>query len=164
MAWGHSVARSGLRVHWGSRGFTWARVKGRCDHSGSVGSFGFAWVNFGAPRGRRDHASSRGLNRARQGVVSRGRPVHSGLREFSLVGIGFIRIRVSSLGCDLGSSRSFWCAWVHSDVIRGRRVNSGSRGYTLARQVVVGFIWVRVSSLWRAFGSSDLFESSWVRA
>ena len=109
-----------------------------------------------------------------------GRRVHSSFRSCTparLGVFGFIRVRVSSLGVDYGSSGLFkvaWIhsgvvgfAWVHSDVPSGRRIHSApnsrrvhscSRGFTWARLVVAGFIRVRLGSPGRALGSSDSFE------
>ena len=80
---------------------------------GSSGSFGFASVHLGAPRGRRVHSRSRGFSLARIGVFGfarvhwgtlRGRLVCSGSRVFTLGVAGYISVRVGSLRRAFGSS------------------------------------------------------------
>ena len=111
----------GRRVHSVSLAFTRARQV--------VGSFGFEWVNLVAPKDRRVHLRSRGFIQ-----------VHIEVFGFTLARlgvVGFIRVHVGSLGRVIGSSGSFWFAWVNLDVPRGHRVHSVSPGFTGA---VVGFI------------------------
>ena len=114
-----------------------------------LSSFGFAWVQSGAPRGRRVHSSSRGFNPARQCVV--------GFRVVSLRrntgSFGFIRDHVGARCRTI----SFGFAWVHFGEPRVRRVHSCSRGFTLAYLVVVWFITVLVGSLGRVMGSWGSF-------
>ena len=62
----------------------------------------------------------------------------------------------------MGSSGSFVLAWVNLFAPSGRRVHSGSRGFTRARLVVEGII-VIVGSLRSVVGSSALFWLSWAR-
>ena len=107
----------------------------------------FAWIHYGAPSVRR---------RRWRGYILRGANsggwVHSVSRGFTAVhlGIGFIRVRVGSLGyAYISSSGSLGLPWVHSSALRGRRVHSGLRGFTRAHVVVVGFIRVLVDSLRR---------------
>ena len=63
-------------VHSGSNGFTlacldaaWVIVCSFLGAKWSPGSFGFAWVDSGAPRCRRVFSCSRGLTRKRLGVA-----------------------------------------------------------------------------------------------
>ena len=106
---------SGRRVYTGSRTFTrfWL-----------LGLFQFACVHSAARSGGLVHLDSRGFTCGGLGVV------------------GFIRIRMRSIGRAKGSSGSFLFAWVHSD----------------AR---LGFIRVRVGSVWRSSGSSGSCGFAW---
>ena len=113
----NSGASRGRRVHSDSRGF--AR-RGRRVHSrshgftqGSSRSFGIAWVHPGAPRVRRVPSVSRRFSSS----VPSGRCVYScshGFIRARIAVVGFIRVRVCSLGRDFFvSSGSFRFAWVH---------------------------------------------------
>ena len=115
----------------------------------SSGSFGFAWVHSCAPKGHWVYSGSRGFTPAHLG----GLPVHYVLRGFTparLEAVGFIRVRVGSLGFAAGSSDSFWLAWVQYRRPRGRLDHWSSSRLTRVRLAVVGFIRVRVGSLSRA--------------
>ena len=71
--------------------------------------------------------------------------------------VGFIWVRVGSIGRTNRSSR---VAWVYSGATSG--LHSGSRGFNRARLVVVGFIRVRVVSyrcLWYVS-----FEFAWIHS
>ena len=99
------------------------------------GSFGIAWGNLGAPRGRRVHSSSRKLTRA------------------SLETAGFIRGHVGPLGhaeVFLGLV-GFVC--VRSGAPSGFRVHSVSRRFTQSRVGVAGFIRDHVRSIRYAYRS-----------
>ena len=61
------------------------------------------------------------------------------------------------------SSCSFSSALVHSGAPRSRRVQSGSRGFTLAHLVNFGFIQVHVGSLRRALGSQGSYRFPWLQ-
>ena len=103
--WIYSGASIGRRVQWGSRGITRARL--------SV--VGLIWVRLGSlgrASGRQVHSGSRGFTRAQLEVVM------------------FIRVFVGSLGRTYVSSGSIGFAKVHSCPRRGRRVLSGSHGFT----------------------------------
>ena len=94
-------------------------------------------VNSCAPKLRWDHSGSRGFARALIKVAV------------------FIRGSVGSFGLELvhygaPRDRRHVRAWVQYRAPRGRRVHSGSRGFTRARLVVVVFIRVRVGLLGRA--------------
>ena len=80
----------------------------------SPGSFTFAWVNAGAPKGRRVPSGSRGFTSAGLGAVR------------------FIRVLRGSLKRTYESSSSIAFTWVHSSATRDRRVCSGSHGFTPA--------------------------------
>ena len=87
----------------------------------SSGSFGFAWVHFGAPRGRR---GSRGFTSPLIEVVR------------------FFRVCVGSLGSAMASLVSFKFACVHSCASWGHQVLSSSRGFTRGRLWIFGFAWL----------------------
>ena len=70
---------------------------------GSLGSFGFAWVHSGGPRGRLVHSAWHGFTSTRLGVV------------------GFIKVLMGSLRRALASSGSFYIAWVNSGARWGCR-------------------------------------------
>ena len=55
-------------------------------------------------------------------------------------------------------------AWVHSYAPGGRRVDSCSRGFTLARLGIVRFIRVRFGLFRRTQGSSGSVGFSWVHS
>ena len=61
--------------------------------------------------------------------------------------VGFIGVRVGSIGRAQGSSGLFGFAWVHSGTPMCLRVHSGSREFTLAHIEIVGFIPFRVGPL-----------------
>ena len=86
-------------------------------------SFGFAWVPSGAASGCQVHSGSRGFTRASVGDV------------------GFILVRLGSLGRDKGSSGSFGFAWSPLCAPKCCRVHWGSRSFTRA---LSGFFRVRV--------------------
>ena len=150
----------GRSVEWSSRGFNTARQGvaglirvrvGSLRHAKvSSCSLGFAWVNSGAQSGRQLHSGSRGLTLAHLGdvgfiLVPVGAPrpcrVHSCSRGcYRARLIGFIQVRVGSLGYTLWSSRSFNFSWDRSGADRHRLVHSGSHGFTRTRLVVVGCI------------------------
>ena len=92
------------------------RVGSLVRTSWSWGSFGFAWVHWGAPSGRRVNWGSR----------------------------RFIHIRVSSFVRSQMSSQTFRFAWVHSCAPESRLDPSGSFGFTRVSLVVVGLIRVSV--------------------
>ena len=92
-------------------------------------SFGFAWIHWVRPSGRR---------------------VHSGSRRFTCVLLnvaGFIRVRMGSLDRGKLSSRSFRFASVHTRANKGHGVHSGSRIFTCALLTVAGFIRIHVGLL-----------------
>ena len=140
---------------------------------GSLVLFAFAGFYSGGPRCVRVHSDSRGFTLARLGIVGfirlcvchSGAPsgfwVHSGVRRFTparlaVVGVrvgylwrargvvGFIRVRIGSLGRAIGSLGSFGFTWVLSGPPRSRRVHSRSRSFTREGLGVFGFIRVRV--------------------
>ena len=76
LAFGHTAAPCGHRVHSDLRKFTRARIgvvgfiRVRVERAlGSLVSFGFAWVHSGVPRCLRVHSGSLGFTRVRPLVV-----------------------------------------------------------------------------------------------
>ena len=100
--WIYSGASIGRLVQWGSRGITRARLS-------VVGLIRVRLGSLGRASGRQVHSGSRGFTRAQLEVVM------------------FIRVFVGSLGRTYVSSGF---AKVHSCPRRGRRVLSGSHGFT----------------------------------
>ena len=105
-------------------------------------SSGFARVHSGGPSCCYVHSSSLGFTRAQLEVVG-----------FILVRIasrlavvGFFRVREGSLRPVMWSG-SFMFAWVNLGAPSGRRVDSGSLGFTWAGIVDIWFIRVPVGSL-----------------
>ena len=120
-------------------------------HSGALGSFRFALVHSGPPRGHQVHWCSIGFTHA------------------SLWVAWFIRICMGSLRPKSRSYCLFDFAWVYSDTPWSCRIHSGSRGFTSPRlgvwvwceftlglAVVAGLIGFRVDSLVRTYGSMGL--------
>ena len=97
-------------------------------------SIKFVWVHAGAQIGRRVHAGSRALTRA---------------RIFLEV---FIRVLVGFLEC-MGSTDLFVFASVHSCACSDRGVHSGPRGFSRPRKAVASLILVCVGSFVRAYAS-----------
>ena len=104
---------------------------------GSPGSCGLVGVYSNVLRGHRVHSASLGFMLGiawfSRGYVGELGPADGFWCEFSqarVQAVGFIPVRVGSLGLD-----------------SGRRVHSGSLGFTRVRPGVVGIITVRVGSL-----------------
>ena len=123
----HSVSRGYTPAGQAAVAFIRVRVCSLGNANGSLGSFGFMWVYLGAPMCLPVYSGSRGFTGARlvviwvclgslvRAYVSSGsfgftwvdsfapkvRPVHSDSRGFTgalLMVVGFIRLRVGSLG------------------------------------------------------------------
>ena len=98
-------------------------------------------------------------------VATRSPSVHSGLLGFTRTlqrVVWNVQVRVGSLGRASGSWGSLGFAWVHTGKPSGRRVNSGSRGFTLALKGVVNFIRVGVISSGRSRGRRVHSGSRWL--
>ena len=124
-------------------------------------SFGFAWAHLCAPK---VSLVLLWIAWVYSGA-SRGRPVHSGSRQFTWARVGIVGIilfLVGSVGRIMVSSGSFGFTWVNLGASRCRRVHSGSFGFTGARLMFVGFIRVRVGSLGDFKGSLHSFVFAWV--
>ena len=123
-----------------------------------MGSFGYAWIQWGGPRGRRVPRGSRGFTSALIGFASlvrarmpRDSRVDPGLRGFTQTRRGiiwFIRVRASSLARALGLSDSFSVAWIHSAATWDRPVNVRICSQRLAQESSVSFefAWVHLGA------------------
>ena len=141
----------------------------------SSGSFWFAWVHCGAPRGGLVHSGLPGFIQAHR----RGGWIHLCLHGFTrslLVVVGYIafarvysdlpcrciQVGVGSLGSAKCSSCSFGLSWVTSGEPRGCLVNSGSFGIILANIEFAGLIGNLFGSLRRAKASRGSLRFAWV--